>query len=303
MKKHSRNPVRIRIVCRLLFPAAVMGGILLIHLGIPNTYPKNYTSHTYPLLLMWGLVLYVLLAVISFFLSTLQKKLCYIAWSLSAALVLLEVFDIATLKTGTLKLPYMPSPDQILQTIPDYYDTLIESAIASFKRLAEGIFFGVLFGMISGILMGWSRIWNYWLSPILKFIGPIPAIAWLPIVMTLMPNSNSAGIFLIFLSVWFPITLNLSSAIRNTEKRWIETARIMGASERYILLHVAIPSALPALFNGLFMGVCSSFSALLSAEMLGVQSGLGWYLQWAKSWAEYARVYSTVLIFIAMFFL
>ena len=77
----------------------------------------------------------------------------------------------------------------------------------------------------------------------------------------------------------------------------------MGASERYILFHVALPNAMPAIFDGLFMGLSSSFGALVVAEMLGVKEGLGWYLTWSKSWSDYGRVFSTTGIFIIVFFL
>lgn len=149
--------------------------------------------------------------------------------------------------------------------------------------------------------MGWSRICSYWFTPVLKIIGPMPSAAWLPIVMVLFPTGYIGGIFLIALSVWFPLTLNFSSAIRSTDKKLIETARVLGASERYILFHVAIPSAIPSIFTGLFMGFSASFGALVVAEMLGVKAGLGWYISWSQSWAEYGRLFFTVLIFIVIF--
>jgi NitT/TauT family transport system permease protein len=150
--------------------------------------------------------------------------------------------------------------------------------------------------------MGWSRIVHYWLNPVHKIIGPVPGIAWLPIAMVLMPTSHAAGLFLIGLALWFPLTMMISTAIRDTDVRLIECARVLGANDFYILTRVAIPAAIPALFTGLFMGLASSFSALIFAEMLGVKAGLGWYISWAQSWAEYYKIYATLGVFIVLFF-
>lgn len=65
------------------------------------------------------------------------------------------------------------------------------------------------------------------------------------------------------------------------DKAWYDVARTLGASQRFLILRVAIPAALPNVFVGLFMGLGASFSVLIVAEMVGVKSGIGFYLQWA----------------------
>ena len=220
-----------------------------------------------------------------------------------AFFLILEALDVATLKSGVLELPFIPSPDKILSCFTLYPEKVSPSFVSSMKLLGTGFAIGAATGFISGLLMGWSKVCNYWLSPVLKLIGPVPSAAWLPIAVVFMPSNHAAGLFLIALSVWFPLTLMLSSSIKATDRRLVEAARVMGASEPYILFHVALPSSLPAIFDGLFMGLSSSFGGLLIAEMLGVKEGLGWYLTWAKSWSDYGRVFSTTGIFIIVFFL
>ena len=73
-------------------------------------------------------------------------------------------------------------------------------------------------------------------------------------------------------------------------------ARTLGASQRFLILRVAIPAALPNVFVGLFMGLGASFSVLIVAEMVGVKSGIGFYLQWAQGWAAYPNMYAALLV-------
>ena len=149
--------------------------------------------------------------------------------------------------------------------------------------------------------MGWSPRFNYWLTPLLRFIGPIPATAWIPLVMVIFPTSFIASIFLIALSSWFPITVMTWSGISNVNKSYYEVARTLGADESYLITKVALPAAMPSIFVGLFMGLGTAFVTLVVGEMLGVRAGLGWYIQWAQGWGEYVKVYAALIIMAILF--
>jgi len=302
MTKHQQRVTTIREAFTMLLPAAGLLIALGVHLGLPNVYPQDYEPHTYAPVLVGLLAVYLLFMVAACFLPRLRKRLVHFSGIFFALALTLMVLDYATLKTGNLRLPYVPSPDKILAVYPSNVAQLIENFLASMQLLFTGVFFGTVLGIASGILMGWSRIANYWITPVLKVIGPVPGIAWLPIAMVLMPSSRAAGLFLIGLALWFPLTLMISTAIRDTDIRLIESARVLGSSELHVLTHVAVPAAIPAMFTGMFMGLASSFGALIYAEMLGVKAGLGWYISWAASWAEYAKIFATLGIFIVIFF-
>ena len=290
-------------IVAMLLPVSGMLIALGLHLSLPNVYPEDYVPTVYGGFLVACLVVYVIVAAVSCFVPKLRKPIVHLSPIIMVFFLTIEVLDVLTLKSGFLELPFIPSPDRVLATYTLYTDDLIPSIIASGKLLFSGFFIGAATGFVSGLLMGWSKICNYWMSPILKLIGPLPTAALLPVSVVIMPSNHAAGLFLIALSVWFPLTLLLSSSPRATDRRQIEAARVLGASEWYILWHVALPSSLPSIFDGLFMGLSSSFGGLVVAEMLGVKAGLGWYLTWAKSWSDYGRVFSTTGIFIVVFFL
>lgn len=92
---------------------------------------------------------------------------------------LIEGLDLATLKTGRLLLPFIPSPDKITASLLNNLDVVAESFVASMKLLFTGVFFGGAVGFISGILIGWSKACKYWLDPVPKLVGPVPLAAWL----------------------------------------------------------------------------------------------------------------------------
>jgi NitT/TauT family transport system permease protein len=220
--------------------------------------------------------------------------------SLAPWLVVLALFvlawEIVTAKLGLLPLPFFPPPQAIVEVFIDDWARLGESVVASLRLLAGGYAVGAATGFVIGVSVGWSRAIGYWIHPLLRFVGPLPATAWLPLAFFVFPSSASASTFLIALATGFPVTVLTWSGVASVNSAYYDIARTLGASRRFLVLKVAIPAAMPHVFVGLFMGLSNSFAVLVVAEMLGVKSGLGWYLQWSQGWAAYANMYAVLLV-------
>jgi len=218
-----------------------------------------------------------------------------------ALAVLITAWEILTAKTGILPLPFFPPPQSILEVYTDDVSRLLESIAHSMLLLLPGYLLGGLVGFTAGVSIGWSKSVHYWGYPILRFVGPLPATAWLPIAFFFFPSTFSAATFLIALSTAFPVAVLTSSGISTVTSAYYDIARTLGADTRFLITKVAIPAALPNVFVGLFMGLGSSFAVLIVAEMMGVKAGLGWYLQWAQGWAAYANLYGALIIMALLF--
>jgi sulfonate transport system permease protein len=220
-------------------------------------------------------------------------------WFIVLALAF-AVWELLTAKFGLLPRPFFASPQGLLEVFTDDYPKLADSVWHSVRLLAGGYALGAILGFIAGVAMGWSRAVGYWAHPVLRLIGPLPATAWLPIAFFAFPSSHSASVFLIALATGFPVTVLTWSGVAGVNRAYYDMARTMGASQRFLVLKVAIPAAMPSVFVGLFMGLGASFSVLVVAEMMGVKAGLGWYLQWAQGWAAYANMYAALLVMALM---
>ncbi|MDX3928542.1 MAG: ABC transporter permease subunit [Shinella sp.] len=223
----------------------------------------------------------------------------YGPWLIAAAAIL-AAWEIATAKTGLLPVPFFSSPQSMLEVFFDDWERLGISVGYSVLLLAKGYVFGALAGFLTGVTIGWSRAASYWVHPLLRLIGPLPATAWLPLAFFIFPTSGSASVFLIALATAFPVTILTWSGIASVNRDYYDIARTLGAKPLFLILKVAIPAALPHVFVGLFMGLGTSFAVLVVAEMLGVKAGLGWYLQWAQGWAAYNNMYAALLVMALM---
>jgi NitT/TauT family transport system permease protein len=220
---------------------------------------------------------------------------------LTAAALVLCLWEIITSGVRLLPLPYFPSPPKVLQSLISDRALLFDSTWHSLILLLSGYALGVAAGLITGLCIGWSSPARYWGMPVLKVVGPIPATAWIPIAMVISPSALISAMALIALAVWFPVTMLTASGISNTRASYLDVARTLGASRSYLIFRVAVPAALPNIFIGLFMGLGASFLTLVVAETVGVRSGLGWYVSWAQGWAEYGKVFAALVIMAAFF--
>ena len=220
---------------------------------------------------------------------------------IAAVVCVMALWEVITSGMRWLPMPYFPGPAGVLQSMLNDRALLFDSTWHSLLLLISGYLLGVAVALVTGICIGWFAHARYWGMPLLKVIGPIPATAWIPLVMVISPSAMFSAVGLIALAVWFPVTMLTVSGISNTRASYLDVARTLGASPSYLVFRVAIPAAMPNIFIGLFMGLGASFLTLVVAESVGVKSGLGWYVSWAQGWAEYGKVYAALVIMAAFF--
>ena len=288
----------------LLYRAFPVIGVLLA-LAFNNIIP-NSSQHPATVKPYYNRVLFVLLAlatlffILSFFITKLREALTQKGPFLLGAAGVVIVINLVTAKFALLPIIFFPSYDNILAVFADQTSLLGKCIWYSFRLLLLGVFWGVVVGFITGVFLGFSKKVYYWINPYIKLIGPIPATAWIPLVLTTFPTTFGASVFIIALAVWFPVQLMTSSGIQNTSKVYFEVGKTLGAKTFFQVFRIAVPAALPNIFQGAFNGICAAFIALMTAEMFGAKYGIGWYISYQKAMMMYSGVYAG-LIMIAVF--
>jgi NitT/TauT family transport system permease protein len=225
-----------------------------------------------------------------------RKKLYHKAQFIFAGGISLAIWELLTTKSALLPLPYFPGMTGIFSAMYDDRLLLLRSALFSMRLFFVGMITGTILGLATGVLIGWNRQWDYWLSPIIKVTGIIPAVAWLPIALAILPSSFTTGVFLIFISSWFPVSSMMAAGIIATPKSFFDVAKTLGANNRFLLVRIAIPHAMPSMFTGIMTATAFSFTTLIVSEMVGAKAGLGYYINWAKGWGAYTKVYAAIII-------
>lgn len=177
--------------------------------------------------------------------------------------------------------------------------SLIFNLRISLVRVLIGYVIAITIGVPLGIMIGYSEFFKKLLLPFLNLFRPIPPLAWVPLVLawfgvasfatvfrvesgslyTVLNNLKLSMVFIIFLGAFFPILTNTIFGIKNVKKTLIDSAMILGASRKHIILKILIPAAMPSILTGFKIGLGISWMCLISAEMLpGSVAGIGYLI-------------------------
>ena len=273
---------------------------------IKNKYQNDY-EYRYLILLIISIALYVIFVLRSIFYYVVKNDdSLFIKYRNRAPWIVviylfLAIFDYLTLKTGILMYPFIPWVNDIINITIEDYKNLGISTLYSLRLLFIGYFVGSLIGIITGICCGYNSRIRYWVSPILKILGPIPTATWIPLIMIVATSLFGGAVFIISLGVWFSVSVATMTGISNVDKSYYEVAKTLGANDIDLVFKVAIPYALPSILQGMTQGMSSACISLMVAEMLGVKAGLGWYITWSQSWASYNKMFAAIIIICIVF--
>ena len=152
----------------------------------------------------------------------------------------------------------------------------------SSMRVAAGLALGFILSLIIGLGIRYFNIFGKLVLPLVTMLAPISPVAWIPVAVFVFGIGNTPAIFLVFVAVFFIMTLATLSQIDNVPKNYIQLAQIMGCSKRQIYRHVILPTILPELFVTLRMNLFAAWMVVLIAESAGSDSGLGALVMLAK---------------------
>ena len=162
----------------------------------------------------------------------------------------------------------------------------------SLERIAIAYGMAVVLGVMLGVLMGRSRWAEDIILPYIELLRPIPAVAWIPLAILMLPSEQSSIIFITFLGALFPVVLNTVHGVEQTPDVLVRAARSLGASKRAILWHVVIPGAMPSIVAGLAIGMGVAWFSLLAGEIISGQYGIGYF-----TWTSYTLIqYPQIII-------
>ena len=258
-------------------------------------------NDAYRIVLTLIILLYLGISVFSFFNIDRRIKFAKRAPFRFAIGIALATWDILGTKLLLLPQPFFPGPSRIIEAFMMEGDYIWLNTLYSLRLFTIGFVLGVIFGVGTGILIGWFPKVYYWVYPVLKITGVIPAVAWMPFALTLFPTPFAAAAFLIVICAWFSIASLTAQGIQSTQKSQFEVARTLGAKTPFLVFHVAIPHAIPQIFTGISNANGFAFTTLVMAEMMGQPGGLGYYINTSKVWSAYYKVFAAILVMAVLF--
>ena len=153
--------------------------------------------------------------------------------------------------------------------------TIVKTIGASTLRVICGLAVALVVSLAVGMAIRYSMLFGRLILPAINLLAPVSPIAWLPVAMMIFGLGNAPAIFLVYIALFFIMTLATLSLIDTLQPSYVQVARIMGASRLQIFIQVILPAILPGLFVVLRLNLFAAWMIVLIAESVGVGGGLG----------------------------
>ncbi len=173
---------------------------------------------------------------------------------------------------------------------------LFDHVRASVLRTAAGFLLAACLGVPLGIVLGYNERAGAFLLPLFGFLRPIPALAFVPIVVIWFGIGEFAKVFVIFMTAFLYVLLGSVSGVRSVPADYFRLARNYRLSTFSTLVRVVLPSALPQIFVSLRTAMALSWAVVVASELIAAQVGLGYLIQSASQVYAINKVYVGVAL-------
>lgn len=201
----------------------------------------------------------------------------------ASTVALIGLWEFAGLSDSALT-TVLPPPSQFLKSVAEsdfkiglgsQAASVYQSLFSTFMRVFLGMFIAFVAAVFTGALLSLSRLATWSLSPILYLLAPIAPIAWIPTAIVVFGISNVTAIFIVFMGVYFVLTIATLAEIRRVPEEFHTVAANLGANRFQRWVWVVLPAILPGVFMLLRTNFIAAWMAVLVAEMVGLRDGLG----------------------------
>ena len=173
-------------------------------------------------------------------------------------------------------------------------DNLLLHTGVTVAEVLAGFILGSLLGAFAGYLLGMSATAELALSPYILALQIAPKVAFAPLFILWMGFTVYPKILVAVLIVFFPVMVNVLTAVRTVDPDLINLARSFKASRAQIFWKIEFPASLPPMFAGLRIGATLAVVGVVVGELVGGNVGLGYLLSFGEGQAD------TPLVFVAI---
>jgi NitT/TauT family transport system permease protein len=168
--------------------------------------------------------------------------------------------------------------------------------LISIYRVLLGFVLAVALATPIGVLMGYRKTIRQSLSPVLGFFRYIPVPVFIPLTILWFGSGDRQKMIIIFLGAFFQLVLMVSDAARNVPGTYYESATMLGAPRRDLVLRVLWPAALPQIFDSYRIAMGWAWTYLIVAEIVGASTGLGYYIIKAQRYLLIPQIFAAMAL-------
>ncbi|ADB52489.1 ABC transporter permease [Conexibacter woesei] len=198
-------------------------------------------------------------------------------------LVFLGLWQLVVAQFEWIRPTMLPPPTEIASALGELVtdDGFFDALLYSLQNLAVGLALAIVVGIVLGLAMGWFRILQFTVAPLMWGLYATPTVALAPLIILGFGLGDTSKIVLVFIMSVFPIMLNTMEGVQTVPDSLVRAARVFGANGTALGRKVVLPATFPFLLVGLQRGVALAFIGEILGEFLGGAGGIGHMLEMA----------------------
>lgn len=164
--------------------------------------------------------------------------------------------------------------------------------VATLERLFAGFLAAALVGIPLAIGIAFRPWLRQLVLPIFSVVLPIPALAFVPILMLITGLGERTDYAVVFITAIIPIVMVVYNGVQALPKVYYWTAGSVGADARFVFLHVTIPGAVLPIVSAMRVGFAYAWRSLVATEgITALAHGLGYTIFQANNFFDTPTVY------------
>jgi nitrate/nitrite transport system permease protein len=162
----------------------------------------------------------------------------------------------------------------------------------SLKRVLVGYLLAAMIAIPVGFLVGMSPLMNKALNPFIQVMKPISPLAWMPLALFILKDSEVSAIFVIFICSIWPMLVNTTFGVASVKKDFLNIGKTLELGWMRTAFTIILPAAAPTILTGMRISIGIAWLVIVAAEMLVGGTGIGYYV-----WNEWNNLDLTAVIF------
>ena len=224
-----------------------------------------------------------------------NERLVTAAWSLAVLVVFLLAWEYLPSLLGVPEF-VLPPLSGVVHELGRIWagERLLWHAGVTALEVVTGFVLGSALGALIGYALGVSPRVEAVLSPYLLALQIAPKVAFAPLFVMWLGYTMYPKILVAVLIVFFPVLINVLSAMRAMDGDLINLARSFSATRFQVFRMVEFPTTLPPLFSGLRIASTLAVIGVVVGELVGGNMGLGYLLVFFEGQGNTAAVFVVI---------
>ncbi|MGD9869013.1 MAG: nitrate ABC transporter permease [Hyphomicrobiales bacterium] len=148
----------------------------------------------------------------------------------------------------------------------------------SLARVTLGFGMAALVAIPFGFLIGMSELIYKALDPFFQILKPISPLAWMPLALYTIKDSNASSVFVIFICSLWPMLINTAFGVGTVRREYLNVAKTLELGPLRTAWKVILPAAAPTIVTGMRISIGIAWLVIVAAEMLVGGTGIGYFV-------------------------